>query len=54
MRRKGYHIKKKLCASCFEKFVSMKKSNCGPRECFNDLSVDEDDLTVIKNEIYLN
>lgn len=32
----------------------MKKSNCGPRECFNYLSVDEDDLTVVKNEICLN
>jgi len=31
----------------------MKKLNYGPRECFNYLSVDEDDLTVVKNRIYL-
>jgi len=33
----------KLCASCFEKSVSMKKSNYGPRECFIYLSMGEDD-----------
>ncbi len=30
----------------------MKKLNYGPRGCFNYLSVDDDDLTGVKNMIY--